>query len=79
MRDTTEPLTFAELVERLEAVEATVRFDTEYVEDCAAWVRAQKESLRSEVGALAIRANIAIAMAMVALMAATWAVARWVG
>lgn len=79
MRDTREPLAFAELVERVEAVESTVRFDTEVVEDCAAWVRAQKEDLRSEVGALRIRANLAMAMGMVALLAATWAVARWLG
>ena len=77
MTNDREPLTFAELVERLEAVERTVRFDTEVVEDCAAWVRSQKESLRSEVGALAIRANLALAMGLVALLAAVWAVARW--
>ena len=79
MRESMEPLTFAELVERLESVESTVRFDTEVVEDCAAWVRAQKEDLRSEVGALRIRANLALAMGLVALLAAVWAVARWMG
>ena len=77
MTNDRETLTFAELVERLERVEATVRFDTDVVEDCADWVRSQKESLRSDVGALAIRANLALAMGLVALLAAVWAVARW--